>query len=99
MPDDLHFNGNTGLQSTIRGLHGTPVAPLPFLKGVVVRSFVLERPQGHVILYNSPGIDAAWAILTDAGRARLQPELDRLPRPDLDALVNRRRVEPDGDAP
>lgn len=59
MPVDLHFNGNTGLQSTIRGLHGTPVAPLPFLKGVVVRSFVLERPQGHVILYNSPGIDAA----------------------------------------
>ena len=55
--------------------------------------------QRFEVTGDSPGIDAAWAILTDAGRARLQPELDRLPRPDLDALVNRRRVEPDGDAP
>ena len=47
------------LESSIRGLHATPSAPLPFLSGVVVRSFVLEREQGNVIIYNSPGIAAA----------------------------------------
>lgn len=44
---------------SIRGLCATPTAPLPFLDGVVVRSFILERPQGNVIVYNSPGISAA----------------------------------------
>lgn len=42
---------------------------------------------------NTPGIDAAWAILNEAGRARLQEDLDRLPRPDIDRLVERRRGE------
>ena len=41
----------------------------------------------------SPGIDAAWVILTEAGRARLQEDLDRLPRPDIKKLVERRRRE------
>lgn len=65
MPDDLHFDLTShGLQSSIRGLHGTPTTPLPFLKGVVVRSFLLARSQGNVIIYNSPGVsDAAGAIL------------------------------------
>lgn len=57
MTDDLYFADDTkGLQSTIRGLFGTPTAPLPFLDGVVVRSFLLERPQGNLILYNAPGV-------------------------------------------
>ena len=60
MPDDLTFSPDTaGLQSTIRGLYGTPAAPLPFLAGVVVRAFVLQREQGNVILYNAPGISEA----------------------------------------
>lgn len=60
MTDDLTFDDTSrGLQSTIRGLHGTPSAPLPFLEGVVVRAFVLERPQGNVILYNAPGLSEA----------------------------------------
>jgi len=58
----------TGLQSSIRGLHSTPTAPLPYLKGVVVRSFVLEREQGNVIIYNSPGITAAKREIEDLGR-------------------------------
>ena len=60
MTDDLTFDDTSpGLQSTIAGLHGTPTAPLPFLEGVVVRAFVLERPQGNLILYNAPGITEA----------------------------------------
>ena len=52
MPPNLFSsNGDTGLQSSIRGLYATPTAPLPFLSGVVVRSFVLERKQGNIIIY------------------------------------------------
>ncbi|MDP6479057.1 MAG: hypothetical protein QGI75_03345 [Phycisphaerales bacterium] len=42
---------------------------------------------------DSPGIDAAWVILTEAGSGRLQEDLDRLPRPDIEKLVERRRRE------
>lgn len=51
MPDDLYFSEPAnGLQPSIRGLYGTPTASLPFLKGVVVRAFVLERPHGITTL-------------------------------------------------
>ncbi|MEC7764166.1 MAG: MBL fold metallo-hydrolase [Pseudomonadota bacterium] len=71
MPDDLYFDDDTtGLQSTVTGLSGTPTAPLPFLDGVVVRAFVLNRPEGNVIIYNAPGISAA----ADAIRAMGQPQ-------------------------
>lgn len=58
----------TRLQSSIRGLHATPTAPLPFLKRVVVRSFVLEREQGDVIVHNAPGITAARRDIMALGR-------------------------------
>jgi len=68
MLDDLRYDDNsTGLRSTIRGVFGTPTAPLPFLNGVVVRAFVLERPQGNVIVYNAPGIGEAAAEIRDMG--------------------------------
>ena len=64
MPHDLYSNDETsGLQSSVPGLHATPSAPLPFLSGVVVRAFVLERAEGNIILYNARGItDAARDI-------------------------------------
>ena len=58
----------TGLQSSLTGLYATPAAPLPFLSGVVVRSFVLEREQGNVIIYHSPGITAAAQDILALGR-------------------------------
>ncbi|OWU84084.1 hypothetical protein ATO6_13485 [Oceanicola sp. 22II-s10i] len=68
MTDELTFDvTSNGLQSTIRGLHGTPSAPLPFLDGVVVRAFVLERPQGNVIVYNAPGISEAADEIREMG--------------------------------
>ena len=57
-----------GLESPIAGLHVTPTAPLPFLSGFVVKSFVLERKQGNVIVYNSPGVTAAARDILDLGR-------------------------------
>jgi hypothetical protein len=69
MPSNLFSsNAATGLQSSIRGLHATPTAPLPFLDGVVVRSFVLEREHGNVVIYNSPGITAATRDIVELGR-------------------------------
>lgn len=47
------------LQQLFPGLWATSTTPLPFLDDVVVRSFVLETTSGVVIIYNSPGIDAA----------------------------------------
>jgi hypothetical protein len=47
----------------------------------------------YALTDESPGVEAAWAILTVAGTARLQADLDRLPRPEFDTLVNRRRAE------
>lgn len=84
-------NGEPGLQSAIRGLYATPTTPLPFLRGVVVRSFVLEREHGNVIVYHSPGITAASKEILALGRP------DRLlvthwhesmnPVPDLDVPI------------
>ena len=69
MPPNLFSSiGDTGLQSSIRGLYATPTAPLPFLSGVVVRSFVLERKQGNIIIYHSPGINAAAREILELGR-------------------------------
>ena len=69
MPPNLYSpNADTGLQSSIRGLHATATAPLPFLRGVVVRSFVLERGQGNIIIYHSPGITAAAREILQLGR-------------------------------
>ena len=70
MPSDL-FPSSDGkkLDSALRGLHATPTAPLPFLSGVVVRSFILEREQGNVIVYNAPGITAARKEILALGSA------------------------------
>lgn len=69
MPADLYVpRHQTGLATLLPRLHATPEAPLPFLAGVVVRSFVLEREAGPVIVYNSPGISAAASEIARLGR-------------------------------
>ena len=55
MPSTHH----AALETPIEGLRATPPASLPFLMNAQVRSFILERPQGNVIVYNSPGLSAA----------------------------------------
>lgn len=60
------------LEAPIEGLRATPPAPLPFGRNVGARSFLLERPQGNLIVYNAPGLTtAASAIRTAGGATRL----------------------------
>lgn len=69
MPADIYSpRDNSHLHSSIKGLHVTPAAPLPFLKGVVTRSFLLQRPAGNVLVYNAPGISVASADIEKHGR-------------------------------
>ncbi len=50
---------SAALETPIEGLRATPPAELPFMANAQVRSFVLERPEGNVIVYNSPGLSEA----------------------------------------
>lgn len=76
------------LDVPIQGLLSTPASRLPYQRDVLLRSFLLQRPTGNVVVYNSPGITAAAAAIRDLGGvSRLlmnhsheamygQPELD-----------------------
>jgi hypothetical protein len=55
----MEANQHSSLQRPIDGLLATPAAPLPFGADIVVRSFLLERAQGNVLVYNSPGLGLA----------------------------------------
>lgn len=80
--------GTSTLISPIDGLLATPTSRLPYQHNVLLRSYVLQREQGSVIVYNSPGIDesaAAIAALEKPVRLLInhahesmygQPELD-----------------------
>ncbi len=60
---------SAGLDTPIEGLRATPPAGLPFLANAQVRSFVLERPKGNVIVYNSPGLSEAASEIHALGDA------------------------------
>ncbi|GGC97222.1 MBL fold hydrolase [Tersicoccus solisilvae] len=59
------------LDTSVDGLKVTPSARLPYQADVVVRSFVLDRPHGTVIVYNSPGITAAATAIEALRPTRL----------------------------
>ncbi len=50
---------HAALETPIEGLRATPPGTLPFLANAQVRSFILERPRGNAIVYNSPGLSEA----------------------------------------
>ena len=76
------------LDIPLEGLRATPTARLPYQRNVLLRSYLLERPHGNVIVYNSPGVsESTDAIRALGAPARLlinhahesmygQPELD-----------------------
>ncbi|MCZ2813246.1 MBL fold metallo-hydrolase [Modestobacter sp. VKM Ac-2979] len=80
--------GDHPLDTPIEGLLATPTSRLPYQHNVLLRSYVLERPQGNLVVYNSPGVsESAAAILALGAPARLlvnhghesmygQPDLD-----------------------
>jgi hypothetical protein len=64
--------GSSSLESPIEGLLATPTSRLPYQNNVLLRSYVLERPQGNLIVYNSPGVsESADAITALGAPARL----------------------------
>ena len=65
MPGTRH----AALETPIEGLRATPPATLPFLANAQVRSFILERPRGNVIVYNSPGLSEAADEIRALGAA------------------------------
>ena len=57
------------LSSLLPTLKATGTARLPYQRNVLLRSFVLERPAGAVVVYNSPGIAEAGAAIVELGGA------------------------------
>lgn len=80
--------GDSPLTTPIEGLLATPTSRLPYQHDVLLRSYVLERARGNLVVYNSPGVgESAAAIRALGAPARLlvnhghesmygQPELD-----------------------
>lgn len=68
----MNTQDTSPLAAPTDGLLATPSARLPYQHDVLLRSFVLERPAGNVIVYNSPGVtEAADAIRGLGGASRL----------------------------
>jgi glyoxylase-like metal-dependent hydrolase (beta-lactamase superfamily II) len=77
-----------GLESPLPGLIATPPAPLPFAPELSVRSFVLRRDAGDVVVYNSPGLHtiadrvrvpwgpAMWVVGHEHEAVFGQPQID-----------------------
>jgi glyoxylase-like metal-dependent hydrolase (beta-lactamase superfamily II) len=55
------------LDAPFAGLLATPTARLPYQHNVLLRSYVLERPGGTVVVYNSPGIDEVAPAIAELG--------------------------------
>ena len=59
--------GNSLLDTPFDGLLSTPSSRLPYQHNVLLRSYVLQRPGGSVIVYNSPGVSEAAAAIEQLG--------------------------------
>ena len=59
----------SALETPVEGLRVTPPSRLPYQANVLVRSFLLERPAGNVVVYNSPGLTSAATPIRDLGGA------------------------------
>ena len=59
--------GNSPLTTPIDGLRATPTSRLPYQQNVVLRSYLLERPEGNIIIYNSPGVSEAAVAIRELG--------------------------------
>ncbi len=57
------------LDTPIEGLRSAAPSRLPYQANVLVRSFLLERPAGNVVVYNSPGLSSAATHVRDLGGA------------------------------
>ncbi|MGH2956211.1 MAG: MBL fold metallo-hydrolase [Solirubrobacterales bacterium] len=56
-----------GLQEVVPGLHASPPEALPFAPSLHVRSFLLERKRGNVLLYAVPELEASAEAIEALG--------------------------------
>lgn len=63
----MNSSEGSRLVSPVEGLLATPASRLPYQQNVLLRSYVLERPQGNVIVYNSPGVSESAASILALG--------------------------------
>ncbi|WP_342022035.1 MBL fold metallo-hydrolase [Arthrobacter citreus] len=62
----------TQLDTPFEGLLAAPPSRLPYQHNVLLRSYLLERPEGNIVIYNSPGVsEAADSIRTLGAPVRL----------------------------
>jgi glyoxylase-like metal-dependent hydrolase (beta-lactamase superfamily II) len=62
----------SALATPLHGVYATPPAPLPFAPSWHMRSFLLRRATGNVLVYGSPNVDlAAFADIGGISRAYL----------------------------
>ncbi len=59
----------TVVQTRFAGLRSGPPSRLPYQDNILIRSFLLQRPAGDVVVYNSPGLSSAAPELRDLGGA------------------------------
>ncbi|WP_415426290.1 MBL fold metallo-hydrolase [Staphylococcus borealis] len=78
-----------------KGLYETTKVVLPFDKRYRIKSFVLERPSGNIIIYHSPGLNEADSdiqLLGGATRVLMNHEHESLgghPRIDVPFWIHR----------
>jgi hypothetical protein len=65
----VSMSNSAPLETVTDGLLATPTSRLPYQNDVLLRSFVLERPSGNVIVYNSPGVTASADSIRNIGGA------------------------------
>jgi hypothetical protein len=65
----MSHSESSPLEVPVDGLLATPTARLPYQQDVLLRSFVLERSEGNLIVYNSPGVTASADAIRDLGGA------------------------------
>ena len=62
----------TAIQTAIPGLYASAPEPLPFAPELQIRSFLLRREAGNVLIYGAPGVDAeTFAAVGGIARAYL----------------------------
>jgi len=59
--------GSSPLETPFDGLLSTPPSRLPYQHNVLLRSYVLQRTGGSVIVYNSPGVSEAASAIEQLG--------------------------------
>jgi glyoxylase-like metal-dependent hydrolase (beta-lactamase superfamily II) len=65
----MHPTDFKALEQVSDGLFASPPARLPFGPDLLVRAFLIQRPDGNLAVYNAPGLTAAASEIAGLGGA------------------------------